>query len=166
MTSSVRRFADVVPLPWRNGLGRTSELVDDATAATLTPGHAWWLSIAELDAPVPFSTFPGLQRTLVPWGGDLWLRLDDGIHHVRAGAPIRFPGDAATVLTRLERPCHAINLMAATAAPTLVPLEADERSDADELVVLGSDGPAGALFDLVRVPAGTRMPAPGVAIRL
>ena len=64
---------------WRNGAGWTREIF--AAREGDDPGLPWqWrLSIAEIDADAPFSSFPGVDRELVLLSGNgLRLRFADG----------------------------------------------------------------------------------------
>lgn len=63
------------PLPWRNGLGSTREIV----RAGPEDGFLWRASIARVDASTPFSAFPGYQRwSCLLDGGPLVLAFADG----------------------------------------------------------------------------------------
>ncbi|MEO8526020.1 MAG: HutD family protein [Caldimonas sp.] len=58
MKATVARFADTAAQPWRNGGGVTRELL-------AWPGVGDWcvrVSIADIEADGPFSTFSGVQR--------------------------------------------------------------------------------------------------------
>jgi environmental stress-induced protein Ves len=62
----VRRWADVVPMPWRNGGGVTRELwrwpVDGDR-------FDWRVSVAEVSVDGPFSNFDGYDRLIVLLSG-------------------------------------------------------------------------------------------------
>ncbi|MBJ6978717.1 MULTISPECIES: HutD family protein [unclassified Luteimonas] len=100
-------------LRWRNGLGWTREIHAvaapngvDAYADADADANAWdWrLSIAEIEADTPYSTFPGVEREQVLLSGD-GLALDFGGDDQRPLLPPhgrqRFSGDAS-VHARLE----------------------------------------------------------------
>ncbi|MER7604642.1 HutD family protein [Nocardioides sp. NPDC127503] len=100
-------------MPWRNGLGRTRELL---------AGPGWRLSLADLAAPGPFSSFPGSDRVHLPLEGGYTLVVDSHPHHARALQPVSFAGEAPVVLQDLARLTSALNLITdrATSTCTLV----------------------------------------------
>lgn len=114
-----RLFADLAPVPWANGGGRTTELVGYAESAQYAEsGHfaeavapEWRLSIAALDRPAPFSALPGVRRTFMPADGDVTLQIADRTVHVARGTTVEFDGSDPVELVALDHPCHAINLM-------------------------------------------------------
>ncbi len=106
-------LADVLPTPWRNGGGVTRELA-------IWPAHgdwAWRMSVAEVDASGPFSTFPGVTRWFaVLHGAGVQLHIDGVRHSLRChDAPLEFDGDAATDCTLLDGSTQDFNLMVRTA---------------------------------------------------
>lgn len=97
--------------PWRNGGGVTSEV------AAYPPGSAagdfdWRVSIARIDQDGPFSSFPGVERSLMPLtGGPLLLDTPTGSVTLEPGAPpYRFYGDAA-IHARILAPASDLNVM-------------------------------------------------------
>lgn len=95
---------------WKNGLGIT-HLVASA------PGRSWefgWrLSLADVSAPGPFSSFPGIFRLMGILQGKLKLDVE-GLPsaELKVGGPaFAFPGDANTYATPLDGPVQDINLM-------------------------------------------------------
>jgi environmental stress-induced protein Ves len=81
------------PMPWKNGLGVTHELLREGDGA---PGFALRLSVAEVSADAPFSRFDGVDRVLTLLeGAGLRLRRDDGrvITLDRVGEPFAFAGE-------------------------------------------------------------------------
>lgn len=80
------RAADLTPQPWRNGGGRTRELL-------AWPAGAGWqirVSLADIDADGPFSAFAGVQR---------WFAVIEG-----AGVVLAFAGGASQRLTTTQGP--------------------------------------------------------------
>ena len=79
------RLADCPFVPWRNGGGRTRELL-------AWPAATGWLvrvSVAEIEASGPFSAFLGVDRCFAVLEGD-------GVDLALPGGPVRLrPGDAA-----------------------------------------------------------------------
>ncbi|TCK39160.1 hypothetical protein B0G84_4490 [Paraburkholderia sp. BL8N3] len=64
ITSTLIRGASLAPRAWKNGGGVTREITAGPADAALD-AFAWRLSIANVDAPGAFSTFAGIDRTLV-----------------------------------------------------------------------------------------------------
>ncbi len=158
MAAVIRRFAETTPAPWLNGLGRTWALIGD-------PGEAWRLSVARLEAPAAFSVFPGVHRTLVPRGGGIRLEIDGEVHDVREGEPVRFSGEAETRLVALDRPCHAVNLLASGHGPTLVSAAAGTRF-VDAVFALATEASGiAARFDAIRLDPGEPLPCASVVVR-
>jgi len=109
---SVARYRDLAASPWPNGAGLAREVVGFEDSGLFIPDRGpWRLAIAELVEPSSFSAMPGIRRTLVPFGGDVELRVDDVHQYVSAAAPFVFSGDSHTELAWLSQPCRAINLM-------------------------------------------------------
>jgi hypothetical protein len=103
------RAGDVEPRPWRNGGGLTRELLAWPRA------EAWRLrvSVAEVQADGPFSSFPGVQRWFAVLAGD-GVELDVGgtAHRLTgASAPLCFAGDATTRCRLIGGPTRDLNLM-------------------------------------------------------
>ncbi|MFI8633003.1 HutD family protein [Microbacterium sp. NPDC077663] len=165
MPDVLRRFAEITPVPWRNGGGTTVELIDEDRSTTLTPGLRWRLSIAHLTAPGPFSAFPGQVRTLIPWEGDIVLSVDDEFRHVGAGEAVRFPGDARTHLVELTAPCYAVNLMASGPDPTFEVVIAGHVATQDSVAIAIAGNADASRFDVIAVRANELMPVPGILLR-
>ncbi len=103
-------------MPWKNGLGSTTELLIHPPGATLDGGFLWRISMAEVGASGPFSPFPGVDRTLLLLAGR-GMELDHGEHGVRRlegpFVPVAFSGDWATSGRLLDGPCRDFNVMTA-----------------------------------------------------
>lgn len=102
----VVRADDVAPQPWVNGGGRTRELAraDDGS---------WRISLADVEADGPFSTFEGRHRLLTVVDGTVLGLEVDGEHHVvEPRRPFAFPGDATVVATVPEGPVGVLNVIA------------------------------------------------------
>ena len=98
---------------WRNGAGWTRQ-VHAEPGADGGDGWAWRLSIAEIEADAPFSSFPGVDRELVLLEGEgLRLRFEDG--DVRTLLPphdrLRFAGERALSCELIEGPTRDFNVM-------------------------------------------------------
>jgi uncharacterized protein len=103
------RLDDCPEVPWRNGGGRTRELL-------AWPSAADWqvrVSVAEVAADGPFSAYPGVDRWFaVIEGAGVVLALPTGERRVRAGdAPLAFPGEAAPGCRLIDGPTRDLNLM-------------------------------------------------------
>jgi len=99
----------VTPQPWRNGGGRTRELL-------VWPGSADWrlrISRADIDADGPFSAFADVQRWFaVLQGAGVQLHLPQGSRTLHAGdAPLAFDGADAPHCTLMDGPTLDLNLM-------------------------------------------------------
>jgi len=103
------RADDVPPQPWRNGGGKTRELL-------AWPAGADWqvrISRADIEADGPFSAFPGVQRWFVVLdGAGVALQFSDGQKRLHPGdAPFEFDGAAAPLCTLLDGATQDLNLM-------------------------------------------------------
>ncbi|MDI1442648.1 HutD family protein [Polyangium sp. 6x1] len=87
------RPSDYRVMPWKNGLGTTTEIAVDPPGAGLDD-FAWRLSIADLAASGPFSTFPGIERILLQTEGEPMELVHEGRSRRRLAllAPYRFDG--------------------------------------------------------------------------
>lgn len=106
----ILRIRDQSRMRWKNGHGWTSEIV------RWPQGEDWnWrLSIAEIDADAPFSTFPGVERVLVLLGGNgMRLRFGDGRCHLLQPPHgcLRFAGESGVAAELIDGPTRDFNLM-------------------------------------------------------
>ena len=105
-------------MPWKNGLGVTTEIVIEPPGATLDH-FDWRLSMARIDASGPFSSFPNVDRLLMVLEGALSLRVGAGpALELSSQTPaLRFSGETAAIgmLQRdseaREQPVLDLNLM-------------------------------------------------------
>lgn len=95
--------------PWRNGGGRTRELL--AWPSSRDP--LLRISVADIDADGPFSTFAGLQRWFaVLEGAGVELRFAHGTQRITPhDAPLAFDGGEAPGCRLLDGPTRDLNLM-------------------------------------------------------
>lgn len=96
-TPLIRRFepSDYIRMPWKNGLGFTTELAISPPGANLTSAFHWRLSIAELSASGPFSRMDGIERTIIQIEGAP-MRLTHaghGEHQLNLLEPYTFQGE-------------------------------------------------------------------------
>lgn len=117
----------VAAQPWRNGGGRTRELL----AWPAGPDWRVRVSLADIDSEGPFSAFPGVERWFaVVQGAGVRLAWPDGLQSVRpaevkpADPPLRFDGAEAPGCTLIDGPTRDLNLMLRrdTGAGTMQPV--------------------------------------------
>ncbi len=130
----------VTPQAWRNGGGRTRELLSQPA------GGDWKLrvSLADIDADGPFSAFPGVERWFaVVQGAGVVLRFDGIERALRMGdPPLRFDGADAPGCSLIAGPTRDLNLMARGGAGAMQMVLAgewwNERFDDRGLFTLGA----------------------------
>jgi len=108
-TPRIVALADVPPTAWKNGGGVTRELL------AWPAGDDWQvrISVAEITADGPFSSFPGVARWFsVLEGGGVALTIDGAERQCRRGdAPVAFSGAAKVDCRLLAGPSRDLNLM-------------------------------------------------------
>lgn len=104
------RAAETPAQPWRNGGGRTRELLTRPDGA-----RAWVLriSLAQVDRNGPFSVFPGVERWFsVLEGAGVRLALQGRQHELRPGhAPLHFSGAVPVDCELIDGATTDLNLM-------------------------------------------------------
>jgi uncharacterized protein len=115
MTPSLRVLhpGDYRVMPWRNGLGTTTEIAIAPPGAALD-AFVWRVSVAEIGASGPFSAFPGYDRVLTQIeGAPMTLSHDGGggEHRLALLEPYRFAGERATRCTLDAPPARDFNVM-------------------------------------------------------
>jgi environmental stress-induced protein Ves len=109
MSHHIVETIDVPLQPWRNGHGHTRELLawPDATDWRLR------VSVADIEADAPFSSFPAVQRWFVVLkGAGVLLDIDGRPHRqTRVDAPLCFDGAAAVQCRLIDGPTQDLNLM-------------------------------------------------------
>ena len=133
--------------PWKNGGGSTTEIAISPPGASFDD-FDWRISLATITADGPFSSFPGIDRSLMLVDGDSVQLTLDGSRKVLLSAAqplLWFPGEAAVhaqvkgvttdfnVMTRRDRCRHQLEKIT-------VPAKLLRRSAATLLFVAG-DGP-------------------------
>lgn len=100
-------------MPWKNGGGETIEIARFPEEADLGT-FDWRISMATVAADGPFSTFPGIDRTLaVLTGSGLFLQIgasEEALLRVES-EPLAFPADVATSARLVAGPITDLNLM-------------------------------------------------------
>lgn len=107
------RPADYRRMPWKNGGGETIEIAVSPDGAALD-AFDWRVSMARVEANGPFSTFPGIDRTLAILDGNgMELAVDGSAPVVLtvASPPHAFPADATTSARLLAGPITDLNVM-------------------------------------------------------
>lgn len=103
-------------VPWRNGGGRTRELL-------AWPSATHWqvrVSVAEIEADGPFSRLPGIDRCFaVLEGAGVVLSLPGGERRLTPrDAAVTFPGETAPMCRLIDGPTRDLNLMLRRGAGT------------------------------------------------
>jgi environmental stress-induced protein Ves len=144
MVSNVRRVrgADLVALPWKNGGGLTSEIAAFPTGAAFD-AFVWRVSIAEVAAAGAFSTFAGVDRTLVLLAGAGMMLDQAGGATLPLNRPLdvaRFTGEAVIDARLVDGATRDFNLMVrrgkATSELAVVHAETSSTCTLDADVVL------------------------------
>ena len=108
MSFNIVRVDDVKPQPWKNGGGVTRELLAWPSA------ESWRvrISVADIEKDGPFSSFPGIKRTITVLSG-AGIRLDSPIN-VRLrpkDPPFTFSGEHAPRCDLVSGPTRDLNAM-------------------------------------------------------
>lgn len=107
----ILRSADYRRMPWKNGGGETVEIAVSPAAADFA-SMDWRLSMATVASDGPFSSFPGIDRTLSVLSGTIRLTIDGNVVDLmEMSPPHRFPGDATTQGAVLRGPVTDLNVM-------------------------------------------------------
>jgi environmental stress-induced protein Ves len=146
---------------WANGRGRTS---------TVARAAGWRVSVATIDDPSPFSTFPGLSRILMPLSpAGVVLTVNGSRRVLRPLQAGGFEGEDAVQADELQRPAEVLNLMwqrdrhdgTLTALPVVGSDELEVDASAlvaivtdGRLTVAGGDGGTLGRLDAVRLERG------------
>ncbi|MBP2229982.1 environmental stress-induced protein Ves [Azospirillum agricola] len=154
--------ADGRRVPWRNGLGLTTEIAVEPLEGG--DRFLWRVSVADVAASGPFSAFPGYDRLIaVVEGEGMRLTVDGGapVERRRMEPAFAFPGEVAVDCALLGGPIRDVNLMldreAAVGSVTMLAGGTAHRASGDAVLVHGLAGtltvtPEGG--DAVAVPAG------------
>ncbi len=124
-------------MPWANGAGMTTEII----AWPSTDAWEWRLSVADVDSSGPFSTYPGVDRTIALLRGN-GFALTVGDHDERRidqpFQPFDFSGDEPTSCRLLDGAVHDLNLMCRRVASS-IRLEFVELNEAATIDVTGCE---------------------------
>jgi environmental stress-induced protein Ves len=152
------RAADRVATLWKNRGGVTREVAAWPPGAGLDD-FDWRVSLADVGADGPFSTFPGVDRILTVIAGQgLVLEVDDQPIRLEPGAPFAFPGEASVTARLTAGPIRDLNVMVRRAAWTarVEPWRGDRivASGGPVLVLLLQDVKPFAKLDVVLFDTG------------
>ncbi|WP_406859393.1 HutD family protein [Streptomyces sp. HUAS MG47] len=113
------RAHDRPATPWRNGGGVTREVAAGPADAGLED-FVWRVSLADVAAGGPFSSFPGVDRIITVVDGPGMELTVDGVPHTVDALyePFAFPGDADTDCRLLGGPLVDFNVMTRRTAAT------------------------------------------------
>lgn len=120
MPFDVLALADIAPVPWKNHAGSTRELGIEPPGSDLDT-FVWRVSVAEVAADSAFSTFEGIDRSIVLLSGDgLNLHLDGTRLHrlTTAYQPFAFAGELQVHATVQGSVTCDFNLMVRRSAAT------------------------------------------------
>jgi environmental stress-induced protein Ves len=107
------RAAECLSMPWKNGGGTTTEIAAHPLGASLD-AFDWRISMAHVGTDGPFSSFPGIDRTLsVLSGNGIELIFGDGetIRLERSSAPYPFAADRPVEGRLVDGPIDDLNVM-------------------------------------------------------
>ncbi len=161
--------ADCRRVPWRNGMGTTTEI---AVEALDDARFLWRVSIADVAAAGPFSNFSGYDRLIAVIDGvGMALTVDGGdpVVRRRMDPAFAFSGDATVDCALLDGAIRDFNLMvnraSATGALDLLTGAARHACVADVTLVHALNGSAtvqldGVQVDGVQVDAGEPIAVP------
>lgn len=100
-------------MPWKNGGGETVEIAVFPPEADLS-AFGWRVSMATVATDGPFSTFPGIDRTLSILEGN-GMELDiagrSPVVLTKTSEPLAFPADAATTAKLVSGTIVDLNVM-------------------------------------------------------
>jgi hypothetical protein len=122
-------------MPWRNGGGVTHEIASSSPADHDLADFDWRVSIAEVEAGGPFSSFPGIDRTIVLIEGE-WMALtvDGRRHRFGIHEPFSFDGGSQTTC-EVARRSRDLNVMTrrgrAAASVAILTADASDRAAAE-----------------------------------
>ena len=106
----VLRREDQPVTPWRNGGGVTREVAFGLWGSRTE--FEWRVSIAEVEQAGPFSSFPGVERTIMLLEGEQMVLTVDGVERpLQRRVPFTFSGDSATTCQIPAGPTRDLNVM-------------------------------------------------------
>ncbi len=107
----VVRWAERLPIPWKNGAGTGRELASSPPGAGFAD-FDWRISVADVVSAAEFSQFLGVDRVIVLIEGTELVVTVEGVEHVLARfCPLKFDGGAATTCSLPFGPTRDLNVM-------------------------------------------------------
>lgn len=109
----VLRAGEYLRMPWKNGGGETAEIAAFPPGATVDD-FDWRVSMATVASDGPFSSFPGVDRTLTVLEGEgLALAVDEQgpVTLTPLSPPLAFPADVSASATLVGGPVTDFNVM-------------------------------------------------------
>lgn len=109
----ILRARDYRRMPWKNGKGETIEVAVYPENAGLDD-FEWRISMASVTTDGPFSTFPGIDRTLSVLTGEgieLSVAGQPPVTLTQNSAPYSFPADQPTTARLINGPITDLNVM-------------------------------------------------------
>lgn len=107
----VLRAANYKTMPWKNGVGSTTEIAISPERDRLDD-FDWRVSMAQVSTDGAFSSFPGIDRTLLILEGEgIMLNVGDRTLYVDRHSLQSFPGDQPTSATLTNGPVVDLNIM-------------------------------------------------------
>jgi uncharacterized protein len=107
------QLASLSPIPWKNGGGITRNLAVEPENAGFDH-FLWRLSFAEVTAPGRFSSFPGVDRSILLWRGNgMLLRSKNGgdFSLTQSAGAYAFRGEDEIEATLIDGPAIDFNVM-------------------------------------------------------
>ncbi len=108
----ILRAANHKTMPWKNGMGSTTEIAIHPADAKLDD-FDWRVSMAQVASDGPFSSFAAIDRTLLVLEGnglDLSVK-DQPLTRIDRDTIHAFPGDQPTSATLVDGPIVDLNVM-------------------------------------------------------
>lgn len=146
--SAARRIlrAEQRVVPWKNGLGTTREVASSPDGAGAGDPFVWRVSVASVERSCPFSSFPGLDRTILLVSGEGFALDFGGAAPARTLdrplEPCAFAGEWTTTCRLLGGPVEDLNVMVdrarAAAAVDVVRASGDHPVRGDAVVGLAT----------------------------
>jgi environmental stress-induced protein Ves len=109
----ILRARDYRRMPWKNGKGETIEVAVYPENAGLDD-FEWRISMASVTTDGPFSSFPGIDRTLSVLTGEgieLSVAGQPPVTLTQSSAPYSFPADQPTTARLINGPITDLNVM-------------------------------------------------------
>jgi environmental stress-induced protein Ves len=100
-------------MPWKNGGGETVEIAVSPQGAGLDD-FDWRVSMARVERDGPFSSFPGVERTIAILDGEgitLYVEGRVPLGLMRRFSPVTFPADVPTSCRLIAGPITDLNVM-------------------------------------------------------